>query len=1409
MFHLKRSQPGLKRLFVAIFSIGSVFALSCTNRNGDITRVVDPYWDKAYINPSWEKGLLSPEWYYRMTVVDTPTNTTAASIGDGHWLHPETIRWEITEKFLIGWRAHAAVPGSEGELKNGAGAEYRGAPVAVFRISKHFDIARQYDPVTTEKTNVIQENDVDRVWDKRRFVRVDWSKNLANDIRRQDAYPWVWGSEDLERDNAYVVSQNEPANPKRFRFEDAYFEVTTRQGVKIDIMSYTGGYGEAYRFDSAAPVVDIRMSFMKKPLSSDYEPLHYPDYVTQVDASGQEIRDSNRFSKKMPIWEKFGFYRAAFSGRQNWDLRRGSVESNKNYNITRFNIWKKTYGEDGKLIPIEAREPKPIVYYTNVFHPNSLLNASRKVEKEWNQAFKELVFYAQPGKFKQVSDVPDMWILRENSCNLANVESTLKTVSSEVRERVTQASAVDLSSVKARIAEANDSKNQASFTSRQDQESQAKADLERVCSSLEYYTHGSEKPFRYQRPGDLRYNLLNLITKRVPTAWSGLGPMFADALTGEILQATANINLWYIDRRAAQASDQVDALNGTVAFGDLIFGRDVQSYMSSKLARIRHESSILPSKSALSRMDRQFAMLESSGSLLNEISPFSAERRMAQIAKTPGEAKLFEAREQDELNDLLLLAKSYRRDGGKREFSEELLDQLSPARGNDLVHRMLERKNQLAKMAHTFADPPEFIDNLIVGVALQYKNLSKRERFEKIREAVYTATALHEVGHNMGLAHNMAGSSDAFNYGTRFWQLQALPTDLKLALQQSSDPETRKTLTNCMAEQQELETRASETGGAFVLTTQDCLRQEEHMSASIMDYHASWNSDFGGLGLYDKAAIKFGYAQLVEKLPGSNLKIDASRTDLKRWLFLNDWKKIPTEMVNGADGIHQREHTKYTWNRTSTAFVAPSDEVPYRYCIDSSGTYGPTCKAFDFGPDMRTQARWNKTNYWQHYFLTHFARDQLWSYDLDFSRVISRDLSVMEDFNNMMRWYYFYRAKDQDFKGSDAEKDYLAATVMGLNHLGQVLSHPAPGEHINTPNHMVESMVKMSATEDRLKAANLLVPFGNVDLCTRLNVAELKDGVPQSAKPGYILANVPLGDGRPFYMGLNHDYEDWHMTYVGSFYAKLYAGFFLAYPGAYFPRTDQLVDPRFYSVNWYRLFPKEVGRLMSDIISENWTEIGPVADAEGNIQLRDILDPETLEAPDYSGLGRVLPSMSSFMPYRAMFYAASLMSGNRGSQIDLLKSMRVAKKGSDDDLTTLSALDSSEVAEFIHPDSGELYRALKTGENPIAYNLVKRLSALKDKYSRLKNCAANPGARATDNYCGCVRTSVSRATGSPLCCYPGNPSCPAMTMQKVGEGECSEQELNRRKENAREQMEDAVSYLDDMRWFVKTYSNMP
>ena len=1397
---------------LAILALAALTSLSavlsgCSYRNGDINKVVDPYWDKSYFDPD-------TIWHYRATIVDTAPGSSGywwGTVGDGHWLLVERVRWEITEHQLIGYRDYASAPGTDGDLWDGAEDVYEGQPVAIFEIRDHFDLRRSYDTMTGEETNVIEEN-TERPWYERQYIRVDWSVNKAPTMN------FAVMLHQLPQAYEFEVQANDPGDPKRWRFDDGYFEVTSRGAFEPDLYSYYGFNGPGYMYDGAPVVLDIRHSFAKVDEAEErnYEVTHMPPSVVLEDENGDEVRDANGYAVRVPIWDRFGFY--STFGRNYWDADRGFTDGGRQFHATTFNIWEKSVNDDGSVIPVAEREPKPIIYYTNVTHPKALLDASiNRVGGEWNQAFKEAVFYAQPGKYASLDDVPDMFEVRENDCNVANVQDLLSRLGPEIRDQVTTAAAEpesgfdgSIDSVKARYDHATDVSTTDSYTARTAEETQALEDLERICSALEYYTDPeisrdpSVTPFTYQRFGDVRYSMLNLIMQDHNNAWLGYGPMLSDPKSGRTVSANANIAVAHLDRSVERINQMIDAMNGLVDFGDLIYGFDVQAYMAEKLAASKHLTSFEPSDELRQSMQRRFAGLGPSQEALREMSPDAPQKRLERLKGTsfehllvsPQDAVLFGAA------DPAIAA------NGDVEIDEAMLEALSPARGrNNLRHEAHERLTQ--KLGERCMDTPEFIDRFSFGIATRLKDIADRaERVRRIREELYVAVQLHEVGHNVGLFHNFEASTDALNYIPGFWELQELPADMNQAVGVVSTNEQVEMLQKCLDEQSRLQ---DQYGVDVTFTTQECLGQTELMYSSIMDYHGTWNGDFGGLGPYDKAAIKFGYGKLVEVFPEQNLVLSGNTADMKRWTYLNDWRDIPTDLVNSYAAVSQREYVPFTWGPASTKTSLPDNAVPYRFCPGGTTGNTPWCRTGDFGPDMRTNAAWMETRYYQYYFFSHFNRDRMWDYGGDgMMRAMNSDTAVMADYTKKMQWYVFMKLTDPDFAGSYAEEDFLATTIMGLNHIAHVLGQPQSGHFVTVPKFDTTGYTNEMPDEDRLAPSDIMMPWEYLYQCEARSYANIDNntGEPVSGKPGYRVTEIKLGDGRPFFLGLTEDYEEWYVRYIGSYWAKWDALYYLGYNFAWFPRTNYIVDPRVYDVSWYRLFPDEVGDIIHKLVLANDPELGPVVDANGNYKMRDVLDPNTGLPPDYTGYTKVLPSISYNHQYLGLAFAHAFMSSQFDDETDFLKSFKVAVEGADDDFGAFDAViqqaidngqDPSEVvAEFSHPATGTRLRALKVGNNPVAYDLVRRLNVLKARYEVLDTCVNDETARATDPYCACVQSVEVRPNGDRFCSDP--------FLEAPGTGECALYDLERRRDSAYERMEDMVDFIDDVRGMNRLYS---
>ena len=282
--------------------------------------------------------------------------------------------------------------------------------------------------------------------------------------------------------------------------------------------------------------------------------------------------------------------------------------------------------------------------------------------------------------------------------------------------------------------------------------------------------------------------------------------------------------------------------------------------------------------------------------------------------------------------------------------------------------------------------------------------------------------------------------------------------------------------------------------------------------------------------------------------------------------------------------------------------------------------------------------------------------------------------------------------------------------------------------------------------------------------CGSRTIAPTDNVTPGTPLPGHRVSQIALGDGRPFFFGLTQDYEDWYLRYIGTYWTKTQAIQLLAYNRAWFPRTTNLVDPRVFNINWYRLFPDEVGNMIEAVMTDESYRIGPVVAPDGTYEMRNALDPNTGLPPDYSEHHQVLPTIAYVHQFQLALFSMALMSSPWDDQVDALKTFKMAVEGAADDFGSFEALEqevragfadpngaeadaavANQVAEFTHPVTGQRIRGLKVGDHPIGFKLVERLNFLKERFEILDSCVADvDGVGQTDPYCACTNTIFER-----------------------------------------------------------------
>ena len=149
------------------------------------------YKSSFFVGQDLEHAEDDPEFYKRGSLVDVGYGAGTESLFTATDAQPVTrVRWQITQDALIARLAYERISGTDGKGNKIDGTSVKatndGQIVARYKIASHFDIKRDYNPQTGEELNIVVENENDRPWYAREYMRVDWSTNQVTDAYDYD-----------------------------------------------------------------------------------------------------------------------------------------------------------------------------------------------------------------------------------------------------------------------------------------------------------------------------------------------------------------------------------------------------------------------------------------------------------------------------------------------------------------------------------------------------------------------------------------------------------------------------------------------------------------------------------------------------------------------------------------------------------------------------------------------------------------------------------------------------------------------------------------------------------------------------------------------------------------------------------------------------------------------------------------------------------------------------------------------------------------------------------------------------------------------------------------------------------------------------------------------------------------------
>ena len=1066
----------------------ALIAAGCAQSNGDL----------SYVQPNYLKksDLLDGVWYLRNTVTQTPATTGFTFAGDTGEM--EKIVWDIQENHLVGYRSYPQIPGQDSRIadasrpsgttlryyENGVlvgDRPYYGSPVVAFPIEKHFDIQRGYSPSTGEQTNVISENDTDRPWNEREYIRVNWTAETMNlhlgawgmvePGGASDVSSWIYANQDGTDPYDWPRQEYETANG-RDRLK--YFEFTARYLARPDAIDIPG-YGPiafcwlSERYDCTAQEIFVRTSIARVDPNQtlDYEPLVYDN----------------------AMMAKFGYFRTE---RLNYDRRFGYHDSDILHLANRQRIWKASYQRDpngnvdwSKPIPLAAREPKPILFYVPPANRmggaedyREYWEAARDLEVGWDKAFRRAVAAAQ-GNGDAWQSVRKMLYVCENpvprgappECGAEGFEARfgdlrynfLWTVGEAVPNGLLGYGPSSADPETGEIISANANTYSAAVARR----AQDTLDIVNVLSgdfSIEDVIRGDDVR-RYILSHPAYANALQR-SGRLPSELQGASVERTGApLQGAFLQATEK---------------QLASLNRISASGGLPVGSGDRMRAAADLLA-QHpalESAILDDPDL---QQVALGLIPTDVALAADVRPDDAREALRRVLLRPQEmVRLQQAR----------IEYASRRNIHLLDFYEN----------RQMVALALREANWRTQR----------IAELIVAGRneVDARTIADDELRWKFRRQIWRAVSEHELGHTLGLRHNFQGSFDAINYFDRYWELRK-PT---LTVDQTVNGQTTAVVPATPGDLQAV------SDGTF---DQLSGGLQEYEYSSIMDYGGKANADWQGVGKYDEAAILFaysgstspGYVEVFDSpLPTETRAFDASNgqtilitgagydlpvlnaarinTGVPGYTERFHYSTVPLHLGWGQtiqqvidDGVlalQRRRLVKWSEVQAKTqqlrellkvkpvptsaevSAIGVPPEVPYLFCTDEHVGAVLSCQRWDRGPDYFEITRTRLEDYWNAYFFNHFRRDR---YEFDAS---SAYYKALDTFGDAALAYKHWVHALYGAQGTNAQRvpnyatgpfgydplmqaTWSMAALDSVNELLRVMSLPEPGFYMLYP----------------------------------------------------------------------------------------------------------------------------------------------------------------------------------------------------------------------------------------------------------------------------------------------------------------------------------------------------------------------
>jgi hypothetical protein len=1257
---------------------------ACASPRDEIVRVQPGALHKSTFVRKDDRGAWlddSDAWYFRATVIDSPAANSVPTadprqglfIGAGSDM--SRVKWRIEETFLLAIKENPDIEGA-GDTKGGV--------VAAFPILRHFDVRRSYNLSTGEETNVVEENDTDRPWWAREYVRVDWSRNVLSEAGF--AFP---AFESISPATYFV---QDPTDENAPIFQNDYVDVTARYSVRptIETCYYL------HRSTNCGPAeMTARLSFMKVP-ERDYVPREYPDRLPYTDVEGAIIRAPNGAPYSAPVMDQFGIFRVE---RAIYDRRYGTLERRFVYRARIWNLWEKWFERDEsgkvveqdgkeKLLPYSQRKVRPIVFFLNPDWPVEMRPMAREVAAGWNDVFQETV--AALRLFETKGEVLAM---------------------ADVRAEV--------DAMKARAE-----------------------DVYVVCENnpVQEGDHPACGPVGTRaRVGDQRFSFMYWVNKPQPSGPLGYGPSYSDPITGELFNAGAYVYGAALDVAAQRALEIVNLLNGKFTANDYIEGVATDQYAKRLLkGEVPGPSAsfVTPGTKGFdlgqlqAQVDRSIdrpllASIKQNG--LPQAAPGEGRKRLDWIKGTPLERAIL-----DNPETRALLGKT----DGQGLSEDELRDVSKLLLGSeDLVAEDQKRQTFLGE--HGCFYPVDFADDVVVGLARELlakygkgatpaeDEAIQKKMWQEIRHYYSRQVMEHEVGHTLGLAHNFEGSADPINFFDEYWKLKG--DDAKFG-----DPVTEEQKSKKMVEYQystvmdytsrfnsEIHGLGKYDYAAVRFAYGDVV--EAWPAGKVVDplytedlTRFQYNLGLGGYSAeaLDRVIREYRhYTQVPRMFADKSASLMKNGRELRRF---GDVFAAAQEAYRGTAPGRRGQLKTGSWTvlpatARQTSIPNPIDVVPYRWCGDQfAGSVGrPLCERWDTGVDAFEIVKDAIDRYRSYYVFDAFVRGRVDGY----TRLRSYLGTISSRyFSHVHRQYIHWLFNGVyginrplweqilDRGGVGVSRGYIGdtdwykdpggglpqtiAVTWGLDRLVDVLGTPDVGRYEIDPKtgYLAQTASSVFACSDG----------GNPVRCEN-DASSLTVGLEDGARFRY--TTFESGSG----------YYGWQRPkVVGSFYDKMAALLSITDSNANFIGQDT-TNAVSYRIGYYLAYPRALTSLVGGIVNDDVSKFGWRYDFDpatktgkiGSVDLFTKLGADDAAKPDLSTVTGTPVDSGWFLYYKAYALLFSMAEFQANYSQSWNDAVRVYCVGCGEAFTPGAGIATT---SFVNPLSGKEYAAIRYGD---------------------------------------------------------------------------------------------------------------